>query len=55
MVVNFSENLQPLIDQVQANSYTHPAAAIEAARQLLKHCHTPSTLPMFTNKWGLPI
>jgi tetratricopeptide (TPR) repeat protein len=52
MVVNFSENLQPLVDQVQANSYTHPAVALEAARQLLKHCHTPEHIAYVYEQMG---
>lgn len=52
MVVNFSENLQPLVDQVQANSYAHPNVAIDAARQLLKHCHTPEHIAYVYEQMG---
>lgn len=52
MVVNFSENLQSLVDQVQANSYAHPNVAIDAARQLLKHCHTPEHIAYVYEQMG---
>jgi hypothetical protein len=38
MSLIFPEDLQPLVEQVQANNYSHPQKAIEATRQLLMHC-----------------
>lgn len=44
MAVVFPEALRPWVDQVEAHAYTHPALAIDAARQLLKQCHSPEQL-----------
>lgn len=44
MSVVFPQDLRPWVDQVEAHVYANPALAIEAARQLLRHCHSPEHL-----------
>ncbi len=52
MGVTFPEALHPLVQQVEAHAYAQPPLAIEAARQLLRQCHSPEHLAYLYEQLG---
>ena len=52
MAVTFPQDWHPLVEQVQAHSYSHPQRAIEAARELLKRCQTPEHIAYVYEQLG---
>jgi hypothetical protein len=48
----FPNALQPLVEQVEEQAFSQPSRAIEAARQLLKHCNSTEQLAYVYEQLG---